>query len=61
MQQLGLTSGIRHIMLDDDYFTSEAKEYFNQKYIEPAGVELINALPCCYEKSVRSGRAMLIY
>lgn len=61
MQRLGLTSGIRYIMLDDDYFSAEAKEHFKQKYIEPAGVELIDELPCSYEKSVRAGRALLIY
>lgn len=58
---IGLTSGIRYIMLDDDYFSAEAKEHFKQKYIEPAGVELIDELPCSYEKSVRAGRALLIY
>lgn len=61
MQQLGLTSGVRYIMLDDDYFSSEMKEYFNRKYIEPAGVTLVDKLPCSYEKSVRAGRALLIY
>ncbi len=61
MQQLGLTSGVRYIMLDDDYFLPEVKEYFNRKYIEPAGVTLVDKLPCSYEKSVRAGRALLIY
>ena len=51
----------QYIMLDDDYFSAEAKEHFKQKYIEPAGVELIDELPCSYEKSVRAGRALLIY
>lgn len=61
MQQIGLTSGVQYIMLDDDYFSAEAKEYFNQKYIVPAGVTLIDELPCRYTKSIRAGRAMLIY
>lgn len=61
MQQLGLTSGIRYIILDDNYFSAAAKEHFNQEYIKPAGVELIDKLPCNYEKSVRAGRALLIY
>lgn len=61
MQQIGLISGIRYIVLDDDYFSSETKEYFKQKYIEPAGVELVNEIPCNYKKIIRAGRAMLIY
>lgn len=60
-QQLGLTSGVRCIMLDDDYFSAEAKEHFRKRYIEPAGVTLIDKLPCSYEKSVRAGRALLVY
>lgn len=61
MQQLGLSSGIRYIMLDDDYFSAEAKEYFNQQYIEPANVKLINELPCDFKKCIGAGRALLIY
>lgn len=37
------------------------KRFYLDKYIEPAGVELIDELPCSYEKSVRAGRALLIY
>lgn len=44
--------------LISEYFVSNDLE---QKYIEPAGVELIDELPCSYEKSVRAGRALLIY
>ena len=61
MQQLGLTSGIRYIILDDDFFSAEAKEHFDHRYIKPAGVELRDELPDSYQKCVRAGRATLVY
>lgn len=61
MQQVGLTSGLRYIVLDDDYFSPEVMEYFNQEYIEPAGVTLVHELPDGCEKRVRAGCAWLGY
>lgn len=61
LQQLGLISGIRAVLLDEDYFSSEAKEHFYRNYMEPAGVKLVDEVPEYAKKRIRAGRAWLIY
>lgn len=57
LQQLGLISGIRAVLLDEDYFSSEAKEHFYRSYMEPAGVKLVDEVPEYAQKRIRAGRA----
>ena len=45
LQQLGLISGIRAVLLEKDYFSPEAKEHFYRSYMEPAGVKLVDEVP----------------
>ena len=61
LQQLGLISGIRAVLLDEDYFSPEAKEHFYRNYMEPAGVALVDEVPEYAKKRIRAGRAWLIY
>lgn len=61
LQQLGLISGIRAVLLDEDYFSPEAKEHFYRNYMEPAGVALVDEVPEYAQKRIRAGRAWLIY
>lgn len=61
LQQLGLISGIRAVLLDEDYFSPEAKEHFYRNYMEPAGVKLVDEVPEYAQKRIRAGRAWLIY
>ena len=61
LQQLRLISGIRAVLLDEDYFSTEAKEHFYRNYMEPAGVKLVDEVPEYAKKRIRAGRAWLIY
>lgn len=61
LQQLGLISGIRAVLLEKDYFSPEAKEHFYRSYMEPAGVKLVDEVPEYAQKRIRAGRAWLIY
>ncbi len=61
LQEIGLTQGVRQVMLDDDYFSPRAKDYFFHTYIRPAGARLISLPPEKAVRQVRAGRATLFY
>lgn len=61
LQQVGLTSGVRYVLLDSDYFSPQAAAHFERTYILPAGAQLVSAVPGDAARTVRAGRALLIY